>query len=99
MPMSLVYPLDREALQVLYTNLELGDDPADFGTWQSTSVHIAGNGQHANFGVALRNGIAEPWAHGYLPETDLADNRALAGTVTWSGALLGLTPAAGSRLR
>lgn len=92
MPMSLLYPIDREALQVLYTNLENGDNPADFGPWESTSLHIAGNGQHANFGVALRNGIAEPWAHGYLPKLDLSDNTALSGRVTWNGTLVGLTP-------
>ena len=92
MPMSLLYPIDREALQVLYTNLENGDDPADFGAWESASLHIAGNGQHANFGVALRNGIAEPWAHGYMPKLDLSDNAELSGRVTWNGTLVGLTP-------
>lgn len=94
MPMSLLYPIDHEALQVLYTNLESGDNPADFGAWENTSLHIAGNGRHANFGVALRNGIAEPWAHGYLPPQDLAENAELRGQVTWHGTLVGLTPEA-----
>ena len=92
MPMSLLYPVDREALQVLYSKLDAGDSPTSYGYWSSTSLHIAGNGRHANFGVAQRNGIAEPWAHGYLPETDLADSAALSGAVRWQGTLVGFTP-------
>ena len=53
-----------------------------------------GNGVHANFGVAWRNGYAEPWANGYLPELNLADNRTLSGNATWIGTLLGFTPEA-----
>ena len=94
MPMSLLYPLDREALQVLYTNLAAGDTPTSYGYWSSSSLHIAGNGPQANFGVAMRNGIAEPWAHGHLPKTYLADNQSLPGRATWAGTLLGLTPEA-----
>ena len=91
-PLSLLYPVDREALQALYGRLENGDDPANFGPWASTTWRIDGNGPHANFGVALRNGYAEPWAYGYLPATDLADNPALSGSVTWTGVLLGISP-------
>ena len=40
----------------------------------------------------MRNGYAEPWVYGYLPDSDLADNPALTGTATWTGALLGFTP-------
>ncbi|MCY4558084.1 MAG: hypothetical protein OXF79_17285 [Chloroflexi bacterium] len=94
MPMSLLYPIDREALQVLYSKLDAGDGPTGYGYWANASLHIAGNGPHANFGVALRNGIAEPWAHGYLPERNLANNAALRGTAVWNGALVGLTPQA-----
>ena len=93
-PRSLLYPVDREALQALYGRLDNGDDPTDFGPWASTSPHVVGNGKHANFGVALRNGYAEPWTYGYRPESDLADNRALSGSATWLGVLLGLTPQA-----
>lgn len=92
LPMSLVYPVDREALQILYTKLKPGDAPTSFGYWAGASLHIAGNGPHANFGVALRNGYAEPWAHGYMPEIDLTDNAALVGAATWGGTLLGFTP-------
>ena len=92
MPMSLLYPLDREALQVLYTRLDNGDRPTSYGYWSDTSLHIAGNGPAANFGVALRNGLAQPWAHGYLPPMDLAENTELSGAAVWDGALVGLTP-------
>ena len=88
---SILHPLDREALQAMYGRLDPGDGPNDFGPWDSIAVHLAGNGPHANFGVALRNGYSEPWAHGRTPSTTLAGNRALSGTVTWEGALLGFS--------
>lgn len=91
-PLSLLYSVDREALRALYGRLDIGDNPDDLGPWSANSTHLAGNGEHVNFGVALRNGYAEPWAQGYLPPADLADNRSLSGTVTWTGALLGFTP-------
>ena len=86
-PLTLLYPIDREALRRLYSQSSLGP-------WESASLHIAGHGQQAAFGVALRNGYAEPWAYGHVPSMNLADNPALTGTATWSGALLGLTPEA-----
>lgn len=95
-PLSLLYPADREAVRTLYTRLFDGASPQSFGPWASTSTHIHGNGPHAGFGVALRNGYAEPWAYGYLPRRDLARNPTLSGNVTWSGPLLGLTPSAES---
>lgn len=94
-PLSILYTEDREALRALYGVLENGDAPsADLGPWDSTSLHIAGNGAYANFGVAIRNGYAEAWAHGQNPGEfccgyGLADNQDLSGTVIWSGALLG----------
>ena len=91
-PLSLLYPVDREALRVLYGLLADDASIADFGPWSATSTHLHGNGAHAGFGVALRNGYAEPWAYGYLPDRDLAANPALAGSATWSGTLLGFTP-------
>lgn len=97
-PLSILYPADREALRALYGRLQNGDTPvADLGSWASTSLHIAGNSPHANFGVALRNGYAEAWAHGHNPgefccDFDLGDNPDLSGSATWNGALLGLTP-------
>ena len=44
--------------------------------------------------MALRNGLDQPWATGPAPLTNLADNSALSGTASWSGRLLGFTPAA-----
>ncbi len=90
-PLSLLYSIDREALRALYGELEIGDGPEDLGPWSANSMHLAGNGPHANFGVALRNGYVEPWAHGYLPDTDLASNSALFGSATWTGTLLGFS--------
>ena len=85
--------IDREALRALYDRLEPGDAlPFDFGDWASDSLHIHGTGRYAGFGVALRNGYAEPWAYGDWPDGFLADNAALSGFVTWDGTLLGLTP-------
>ncbi len=95
-PMSILYPVDREALQAYYRHLGNGLRPESLGPWTSTSIHIHGNGPHAGFGVALRNGYAEPWAYGYMPDTDLAANRSLSGSVSWIGTILGLTPNAAS---
>ena len=88
-PLSMLYPIDREALRHLY-------NPSRLGPWESDSLHVAGHGSHTAFGVALRNGYAEPWAYGYMPDSDLADNHALSGSATWTGTLLGLTPQAES---
>lgn len=91
-PASLLWPADREALRLLYDRLAPGDpcrcSPSDLGPWSDESLHVHGNGPHAGFGVALRNGRAEPWAYGYLPDGDLSG----AGVATWNGTLLGLTP-------
>lgn len=90
-PDSLLQRVDREALQALYTRLNPGDDPTAFGLWAGTSTHLAGNGPNANFGVALRNGHVEPWAHGERPAWTLATTPGLSGTVTWRGALVGFS--------
>ena len=92
-PMSLLYPVDREGMRALYGRLENGDIPSDFGVWSSTSMHIHGNGEHAGFGVAYRNGYAEPYAYGYRqsPYSRLAED-ATGGTATWNGNIVGITP-------
>lgn len=41
-----------------------------------------------NFGVALFNGLPQPWVRGTAPSMDLADNGRLIGTATWKGRLL-----------
>ena len=96
-----MYPVDREALQAAYSVLEPGASPEqiaeDLGPWDDTSIHLRGDIEfprgHVAFGVASRNGLAQPWAFGPTPLTDLADNPVLSGTATWSGRLLGFTPA------
>ena len=92
MPLSILYPIDREALRALYGRMESGDTATAFGDWEDTTTYLLGNNDHAAFGIAWRNGYAEPWAYGYIPETDLVDNPALFGTATWEGLLLGFTP-------
>ena len=97
-----LHPLDREALLAVYSRLEPGTQPAsvadDLGPWADTSMHVRGKITTGNssttFGVALRNGLGQPWVTGPAPYTDLADNPELTGTASWSGQLLGLTPSA-----
>ena len=91
-PLSLLYPIDREALRALYGALDPGDSPEALGEWGHSTLHAAGHGEHVAFGVALRNGYAEPWAYGLIPDTDLADNRSLSGSAAWHGRLDGFTP-------
>ena len=94
--------IDGDALLAAYARLEPGTRPADLspeslGPWSDTSFHLRGDmaasGGPAAFGVALRNGLARPWAFGPEPLASLADNNALSGTATWNGALAGITPA------
>ena len=96
----ILHPLDREALLAVYGELEPGTTPNDIaeelGDWSDTSLHIRGavdieDGEMA-FGAALRNGLSQPWTSGPSPHTDLDDNPALSGSVSWAGRLLGLTP-------
>ena len=104
--------IDREALLAAYTRFEPSIQPEELsaenlGSWDDTSFHLHGNldfeGGEVSFGVAAKNGLAQPWASGPKPWAKLADNSALFGTVTWNGALLGVTPsvetvAGGARL-
>ena len=95
--------IDGDALLAAYGRLAPGTEPEDLspeslGPWSDTSFHLRGDmtladGQAAAFGVALRNGLARPWAFGPEPLARLADNTALSGTATWNGALAGVTPA------
>ena len=96
----ILHPLDRETLHAVYGRLQAGTAPArlveELGPWSDTSMHVRGDlamgdGEIA-FGVALRNGLVQPWAVGPTPNTDLQDNAALSGSARWSGRLLGLTP-------
>lgn len=93
-----LYPLDREGILAAYARREPNTQDIDtgLGPWADTSVHIAGEigGRDVRFGAAARNGFAHGWAQGRAPALDLADNRALSGSASWSGRLLGLTPSA-----
>ena len=101
MPGHALSPIDREALLASFSVLEPGASAEqiveDLGPWDDTSIHLRGEfdnlGGPVSFGVASRNGLAQPWASGPAPWTDLADNPILSETVTWSGHLLGFTPA------
>ena len=95
--------IDSEGLLAAYTRLAPGTQPEalsaeSLGPWEDTSFHLRGDlefaGGEAAFGVALRNGLARPWASGPAPLAALESNSALYGTVSWNGALLGLTPSA-----
>ena len=96
-----LHPLDREALHAVYGRISPSTAPdriADaLGVWAKTSVHLRGvldvPGGDAAFGVAWRNGLAQPWASGPVPGTTPANNPALPGSVSWSGRLLGFTSA------
>ena len=65
----------------------------NLGSWDEESFHVRGDldipGGEVSFGVAFRNGLAQPWASGPEPPMDLAQNGGLSGTAAWSGALLG----------
>ena len=100
LPGHILYPIDREALLAAYGRLQPGTLPEDLsaeglGPWSDTSFHLRGSldsgGGQVSFGVASRNGLAQPWASGRAPSRNLTDNAALSGTVTWNGALLGMT--------
>ena len=91
--------IDREALQIMYMS-QRSDIYNDWGEWSDTSHHMVGRTEDEtlNFGVALFNGLPQPWFRGTRPQTALADSQSLKGTATWEGWLLaysGPSPLAG----
>ena len=91
--------IDREILQIIYMS-QLTATYNDWGEWSDVSHHLVGRSEDdaLHFGVALFNGLPQPWVRGGLPESDLADNSSLSGTATWAGSLLaysGPSPLAG----
>ena len=84
--------IDREVLQIMYMS-QRTDLYNDWGEWSDTTFHLVGRTEDGilDFGVALFNGLPQPWVRGVLPDTDLVDNRRLYGTATWSGNLLGFS--------
>ncbi len=106
-PRSLIYPIDREGLQAAYSRLQPGTSPDEIsaeslGPWSDTSFHLRGDfdigSEEIAFGVAFRNGLAQPWAFGPEPSGILQDNLLLSGSATWTGALIGMTPSGRSVL-
>ena len=91
-PGYIISRIDREALQIMYMS-QRTDLYNDWGEWSDTSHHLMGQSQDGGlqFGVALFNGLPQPWASGAMPNTYLKDNRSLFGTATWSGSLLGFS--------
>ena len=104
-----IHRIDREVLQIMYMSQRTANYN-DWGEWSDTSLHLVGESDdgHVNFGVALFNGLPQPWARGTTPNSILGLNRStgrmkrprhLFGSVTWSGALLGfsgISPIAGN---
>ncbi len=88
----IISKIDQEALQIMYMS-QLTDLYNDWGEWSDTSFHLVGRTDDGilNFGVALFNGLPQPWVRGTLPNMDLVDNDRLDGTATWSGNLLGFS--------
>ena len=82
--------IDREILQIMYMSQET-DTYNDWGEWSDLSHHLMGQSEdeEMQFGVALFNGLPQPWARGMEPRVGLADNRRLRGTATWEGNFLG----------
>ena len=95
-----IHRIDREVLQIMYMQQKT-DTYNDYGEWSDTTLHIVGRSEDeaVHFGVALFNGLPQPWARGRLPDSALADNANLTGTVSWNGHLLafsGPSPVVGS---
>ena len=88
--------IDTAALQVLYTVLDPHTDRADLtvdslGAWEDESMDVTADLRMVDFGVRHANGISVPFTAGPEPSGDLSDS-GLAGTVAWSGHLVGFTP-------
>ena len=87
-----IHRIDREVLQIMYMQ-QRTDRYNDYGEWSDTTLHIVGRSEDeaVHFGVALFNGLPQPWARGKLPDSALADNTNLTGNVSWNGQLLGFS--------
>ena len=89
---NIISKIDQEVLQIMYMS-QRTDLYNDWGEWSDTSFHVVGRTDDGilNFGVALFNGLPQPWVRGTMPNMDLVDNVRLDGTATWSGNLLGFS--------
>ena len=84
--------IDREVLQIMYMQQRTARYN-DLTEWSDTTHHLVGRSDDGDvhFGVALFNGLPQPWARGQFPDTLLMDNRKLRGRVSWEGLLLGFS--------
>ena len=91
-PGFVIHRIDREILQIMYMS-QRTETYNDWDEWSDTSLHLVGRSEDdfVHFGVALFNGLPQPWARGRFPDSDLADNWRLAGRVSWEGSLLGFS--------
>jgi len=95
--------MDNEALLAVYGFLEVGQNAGEvlqaLGSWETESNHLAatlafGDSGRIGFGASERNALVRPWAVGTpVPGLPLSANKSLSGQATWSGRLVGLTPA------
>ena len=86
-PRAVLFPADRAALAVLYGPRFRNE--LSWGPWIDKVGHVRGDLPEVAFGVTSQNGLWTPWSYGWNPETSLADNGTLSGSVTWRGELLG----------
>ena len=95
--------MDNEALLAVYGFLEAGQGSHGvlqaLGPWETASNHLAatlafGESGRIGFGASERNALVRPWAVGApAPDIPLSANTSLSGQASWSGRLVGLTPA------
>ena len=95
--------LDNEALLAVYGFLEAGQTAGGvsqaLGPWETASNHVAatlafGEAGRLGFGASERNGLVRPWAVGTpVPGMPLSANGSPDASASWSGRLVGLTPA------
>ena len=73
-PGFVISKIDREILQLIYMS-QRSDLYNDWDEWSDTAHHLVGLSEDDKlaFGVALFNGLPQPWANGNLPNTALAD--------------------------
>ena len=95
----IISKIDREVLQIMYMS-QRTDLYNDWDEWSDTAFHIMGESEDGDmrFGVALFNGLPQPWVRGTAPDTPLAEMSYIAeygpgliGAATWSGGLVGFS--------
>ena len=96
-----LHALDQDALFAVHDRLEPGT-PArnvyeELGPWSDVSNHVIGRTGYVPgryeavlYGAVERNGLVRPWAAALYPSPPATP---LLGSASWSGRLLGLTPA------